>query len=75
MRPSNARRRCAVMWALPVMLCTACAAPPSAPAVSCPVIPQPPPLALQAPQPSYSRSAQQRIETWQRALTLTLQMP
>lgn len=75
MRPLNVRRRCAAMWVLPVMLCTACAAPPSAPVLTCPVIPLPPPLALQAPQPSYSRSAQTDIEAWQRALTDTLPTP
>jgi len=75
MRPSNVRRLCAVMWALPVMLCTACAAPQTVPVLSCPVIPQPPPLALQPPPLTYSRSAQTDIEAWQRALTSTLATP
>ncbi len=75
MRLQKERRRCAAMWALPVMLCTGCAAPPTVSAVSCPAIPLPPPLVQPIPAQSYSQRAQADMQSWLQRLTDMPRMP
>ena len=54
------------------LLMTACVSQPPIGASACPSLPSMPAARQQAPQQSYSESAAQRIDKWQKRLTATL---
>lgn len=65
-RPSS------LMLLLPVLLLAACGTSSPRPEGALPRIPQPPSLTTPIPQQTYSRSAQEDIQRWQKRLTGTL---